>query len=177
MAGVPRDRSLAYMTASERTRRAGPTIVVGYDGSQASRAAVSWATRRAGHSGHLVLVNAGRRHGGLLDRPSFDVWVRDRRAFGHALIDELFMERDDLARDGIEVEVVDDFPARVLLDAARKHDADEIVIGTRHRGRFAALHGSVAHELLNEADRPVVLVPAYGLAHTAPGPRLAKAKA
>jgi nucleotide-binding universal stress UspA family protein len=159
------------MTTPARPRRSGPKIVVGYDGSPASRAAVSWAVQRAGRSGRLVLVNAGRRHGGLLDRPSFEVWVRDRRAFGHALIDELFLERDELARDGIDVEVVDDFPAPVLLAAARKHDADEIVIGTRHPRRFAALHGSVARELLDEADRPVVLVPAYGLAHSVPAAR------
>jgi nucleotide-binding universal stress UspA family protein len=161
------------MSASSHPPRPGLKIVVGYDGSPPSRAAVSWAVKRAGHSGRVILVNAGRRNGGLLDRPSFEVWVRDRLAFGHALIDALFLERDDLARDGIDVEVDDDFPAPVLLDAARKHGADEIVIGTRHRGRLAALHGSVARELLNVADRPVVLVPAYGLEHSVPGPHLA----
>jgi nucleotide-binding universal stress UspA family protein len=163
------------MSTSRNISRPGPTIVVGYDGSPASRAAVSWAVRRAGRSGRLILVNAGRRHGGLLDRPSFEVWIRDRRAFGHALIDELILERDDVAAADIDVEVVDDFPAPVLLDAARKHDADEIVIGTRHRGRLAALHGSVARELLGDAERPVVLVPAYGKEHAVPGPRLANA--
>jgi nucleotide-binding universal stress UspA family protein len=175
MADAARGRTLARMTTSERPHGAGPTIVVGYDGSPPSRAAVSWAVRRAGVSGRLILVNAGRRRGGLLDRPSFEVWVRDRLAFGHALIDELVLERDDVAGANIEVEVVDDFPVPVLLEAARKYDADEIVIGTRHRGRFAALHGSVARELLNEADRPVVLVPPYGLAQAARGPRLANA--
>ncbi|MCW3066242.1 MAG: universal stress protein [Solirubrobacterales bacterium] len=163
------------MTTSERTRPTGPTIVVGYDGSTASRAAVTWGVRRAGRSGRLILVNAGRRRGGLLDRPSFEVWIRDRGAFGHALIDELVLERDDIASANIEVEVVDDFPAPVLLEAARKHDADEIVIGTRHRGRLAALHGSVARELIDVADRPVVLVPAYGLQHVVPRPRVANA--
>jgi len=60
----------------------------------------------------------------------------------------------------LEVEVIDDLPTTALMRAARKHDADEIVIGTRHRGRLAALHGSVARELLEETDRPVILVPA-----------------
>jgi nucleotide-binding universal stress UspA family protein len=46
------------------------------------------------------------------------------------------------------------------MEAARRHGADEIVIGTRHRGRLAALQGSVARELLERTDRPVILVPA-----------------
>jgi nucleotide-binding universal stress UspA family protein len=136
------------------------TLVVGYDGSPASRAAVSWAVRRAGRSGRLVLVNAGRRHGGVLDRQSFELWVRDRVAYGQALIDELILERDDLIDVALEVEVIDDLPATALMEAARAHDADEIVIGTRQRGRLAALHGSVARELLERTDRPVILVPA-----------------
>jgi nucleotide-binding universal stress UspA family protein len=86
------------------------TLVVGYDGSPASRAAVAWAVRRAGRSGRLVIVNAGRRHGGVLDRPSFEVWLRDRVAYGHALIDELILERDDLVDATLEVEVIDVFP-------------------------------------------------------------------
>jgi nucleotide-binding universal stress UspA family protein len=136
------------------------TAVVGYDGSPASRAAVSWAVRRVGRSGRLVILNAGRRHGGMLDRPSFELWIRDRVAYGHALIDELILERDDLIDLRLDAEVIDDLPATALMAAARLYDADEIVIGTRHRGRLAALHGSVARELLERTDRPVILVPA-----------------
>jgi nucleotide-binding universal stress UspA family protein len=136
------------------------TVVVGYDGSPAARAAVSWAVARVGRAGRLVLVNAGRRHGGVLDRPSFELWVRDRVAYGHALIDELILERDEMIDLRLDVEVIDDLPASALMAAARAHDADEIVIGTRHRGRMAALHGSVARELLERTDRPVILVPA-----------------
>jgi nucleotide-binding universal stress UspA family protein len=107
--------------------------------------------------------------------PSFDVWVRDHVAYGHALIDALVLERDDVAAADIEVEVVDDFAAPVLLGAARKYDADEIVIGTQHRDHLAALHGSVARQLLSDPDRPVVLVPAYGLELTVPARRVATA--
>ena len=150
------------------------TVVVGYDGSPASRAAVKWAVRRAGRSGRLVLVNAGRRHAGLLERPSFEVWVRDRVAYGHALIDELILESDDLVDAHLEVEVDDCLPAKALMDAAARHDADEIVIGTRHRGRLAQLHGSVARVLLEETDRPVTLVPAEGAATHAAAARVAR---
>ena len=39
-------------------------------------------------------------------------------------------------------------------------DADEIVVGARGRGRIRALLGSVSHELLHIADRPVLVIPA-----------------
>jgi nucleotide-binding universal stress UspA family protein len=39
-------------------------------------------------------------------------------------------------------------------------DADEIVVGARGLGRVRALLGSVSHELLHIADRPVVVIPA-----------------
>ena len=42
------------------------------------------------------------------------------------------------------------------------------VVGTRGFGRFRAALGSVAHALLHEADRPVVVVPLGST--TKPGP-------
>ena len=50
-------------------------------------------------------------------------------------------------------EVRDGRPAEVLAELARQSSADEIVIGTRGLGRFAAAIGSVAHALLGLADR------------------------
>ncbi|WP_254530924.1 universal stress protein [Natrinema gelatinilyticum] len=51
-------------------------------------------------------------------------------------------------------------PADVLLDAVRDVDADEIVIGA-HSGDPDATRdlGSTARHLLEEADRPVIVVP------------------
>ena len=37
-------------------------------------------------------------------------------------------------------------------------NADEIVVGSRARGRFRSMLGSVSHELIERADRPVVIV-------------------
>jgi len=47
----------------------------------------------------------------------------------------------------------------VIEQAARFHQADEIVVGARGLGRLRALLGSVSHELLHIADRPVVVIP------------------
>jgi nucleotide-binding universal stress UspA family protein len=42
---------------------------------------------------------------------------------------------------------------------SRARNADEIVVGARGLGRMRALLGSVSHELLHIADRPVVVIP------------------
>jgi nucleotide-binding universal stress UspA family protein len=49
--------------------------------------------------------------------------------------------------------------ANAILDVARDLDAQFIVMGHRGTGRLAGLLvGSVAHKVLNLADRPVVIV-------------------
>ena len=47
------------------------------------------------------------------------------------------------------------------MRVADVHGAREIVVGARARGRgrFRALLGSVSRDLLQRADRPIVIVP------------------
>jgi nucleotide-binding universal stress UspA family protein len=49
--------------------------------------------------------------------------------------------------------------AQAIADVARVRDADAIVVGARGLGRLRSLLGSVSHELLHIADRPVVVIP------------------
>ena len=56
-----------------------------------------------------------------------------------------------------------------LADLAREREADEIVIGSRGLGRFSAALGSVSHALLQQADHPVVVVPAAAANHPREG--------
>jgi nucleotide-binding universal stress UspA family protein len=49
-------------------------------------------------------------------------------------------------------------PAAVRADVAELENADQIVVGTRGKGRLGSLLGSVSAELLRIADRPVVLI-------------------
>jgi nucleotide-binding universal stress UspA family protein len=44
------------------------------------------------------------------------------------------------------------------MRVAEVRDADEIVVGSRARGRLRSMLGSVSHELIEHADRPVVIV-------------------
>jgi nucleotide-binding universal stress UspA family protein len=134
-------------------------ILVGYDGSEEARRAVAWAAERAGARGLLVIVNACRAQPDWLAAPRLDRLLRDRLLYGHALIDELFLEADEtLLSPHCETEVVDDLPARALAAAAQRWEVDEIVVGSRHRNRLRGHSGSVARELLQIADRPVVVV-------------------
>jgi nucleotide-binding universal stress UspA family protein len=49
--------------------------------------------------------------------------------------------------------------AEALAVSAREHDADEIAIGSRGLGKLRATLGSVSHDVLHEADRPVIVIP------------------
>jgi nucleotide-binding universal stress UspA family protein len=87
-----------------------------------------------------------------------------------ALEEQELLGRDTLERvrsdcadllAGIEyrTELVPEPPAQGLVDAARAHKASEIVVGTRGFGNTHTWLGSVSHELLRIADRPVLVVP------------------
>ena len=59
------------------------------------------------------------------------------------------------------VEVLDAKPAQALVDAADRHDARVIVVGTSGESPLrGAILGSVPHKLLQISDRPVLCVPA-----------------
>jgi nucleotide-binding universal stress UspA family protein len=58
------------------------------------------------------------------------------------------------------VEACDRSIARTVLAVAKRVNAEAVIVGTRGRGRAkAALLGSVARSLVQDADRAVVVVP------------------
>jgi nucleotide-binding universal stress UspA family protein len=138
-----------------------PTIVVGYDGSTESRAALTIAAERAGEGGTVVAVFAAEPASDWLDTAHYYSEVRYRRERTQRIFDELSsIELDNVT---IEAELADGPAAQALSEVARLHDAREIVVGSRGlRGIRAAL-GSVSRRLLRTADRPVVVVPPVGV--------------
>jgi len=131
-------------------------IVVGFDGSDNSAAALRWAIDFARPGGAGVTVVA-----------AMDVapWLGERvtrERFG----DEVAAQEQELtaAIDAIDLErrtersLVLDTPRLALADAART--ADLVVVGARGRGVIAAeLLGSVSTWLLQDAIVPVAVVP------------------
>jgi nucleotide-binding universal stress UspA family protein len=132
-------------------------IVVGVDGSEASRAAVDWCARYAPSLGATVLATAVREP--IFEwTPSWDPnnW---RRATERHIQDWV----EPLTDAGVAVEAIADEnlnPADGLLGVASARSADLLVLGTRGAGGFLDLRfGGVAMKVLHRASLPLVLVP------------------
>lgn len=146
------------MTGGQGAR---PTVVVGIDGSDESRAAVRWAVRHARLTGaavHAVAVwEQPIQFGDAVPVPAAD-FEAEARGWLAAALPELRS-----AGPGAEVHshLEQGDPATVLIDRARA--ADLLVLGNHGRGAVAGvLLGSVAQRCARRARCPVVLVPAEG---------------
>ena len=134
-------------------------IVVGYDGSEASRAALRLAARRSGRRGQVVVVHAYDLPPEFLGSPNSDRLLTERENHGRALLDAMPLTGNELLDTEYDTEVVGGPAAQAIAEVARARDADEIIVGARGLGRVRALLGSVSHELLHIADRPVLVIP------------------
>jgi len=143
---------------------ASPRFVVGYDGSAASLAAVREAARRAGAAGHVIIVHAYEPPSEALGWPLYDAAVEEAAVGAQALVKAL-RGHPALAGTNWTSEAVAGPIAEVIDAAARNHDAEAIYIGSRGAGRASALLGSVAHEVLHRADRPVTVITEAAAAH------------
>jgi nucleotide-binding universal stress UspA family protein len=132
-----------------------PCIVVGYDGSETAQRALQYALDRAGTDGSVVVAHAFEPPHDWLGYASYDRVVAEHRARGQALLDEL---PEDAS---IETDLLAGSPAEAIAGVASARSADEIVVGSRGFGPVRAALGSVSHELLRIADRPVVVIPAH----------------
>lgn len=139
------------------------TIVVGLDGSADSHAAVRWAAGLARSlDADVVAVHAL----GLLDQLEPDgptVPTQPHRGEIAERAEGPWSE--PLADAGARHRVVlhDGNPVDVLLDVAREHSADLIVLGSRGIGGSPALLlGSTSTQVAQRALCPVTIVPGPG---------------
>jgi nucleotide-binding universal stress UspA family protein len=133
-------------------------VVVGYDGSDASRAAMSYAAQRSCEGGRVVAVNAFQPVPDWLGTPSYQQALDAHQTHGRQLLESLEAEHEG----GFELatSLLEGPPARAVVAAADARDADEIVVGSRGFGPVRGVLGSVSHAVLHEADRVVVVMPA-----------------
>jgi nucleotide-binding universal stress UspA family protein len=129
-------------------------VVVGYDGSESSQAALAYAARRASDSGLVVAVHAFAPTPDWLGWPNYGEILHAHQLHGRKVL-------EDLPEVGAQVEtsLLEGPPARAIVAAADARDADEIVIGSRGFGAARGALGSVSHAVLHEADRVVVVIP------------------
>jgi nucleotide-binding universal stress UspA family protein len=142
-------------------------MVLGYDRTESARRAARWAAGELAPNGRLAIVHASRP---LHAPPSPLHTPHEREHFGRAILDELLLEGEDALFDvEIHTEILDTDPVSALIDAARRHGADAIIVGSgdHSRLRTAAL-GTVTSELLKRSPVPVVAVPHGGLPASAP---------
>jgi nucleotide-binding universal stress UspA family protein len=134
------------------------SIVLGYDESPGSRPALELAVSLAArYDEPLVLVYGVEPPGGMGEE--FQAHQRALAEMGRTAVTHAVAEAE---RAGVRtiVEVLSEKPAQALVDAADRHDARVIVVGTRGESPLrGAFLGSVSHKLLHLSDRPVLCVP------------------
>jgi nucleotide-binding universal stress UspA family protein len=144
------------MTSDSRPRR----IVVGYDGSPASRAALARAAERAGDDGQIYIVHAYALPSDWLGAANYQELLGHAQERARSVLDRIEEESGaDLAGVQWETELMGDSAAAAIARVAEVRDADEIIVGTRGYGRARALLGSVAHQLIHLAGCPITVIP------------------
>lgn len=135
------------------------TIVVGYDGSPAARAAVEQAIDRAGPDGRLILVHAYQVPADFIGASYYNAMLQDASGHATSVLDDLERDCERLGLVVHERDILVGSAATAIVRAAAAQDADEIVIGSRGAGRVRAVLGSVAHEVIHQAHCPVTVTP------------------
>lgn len=134
-------------------------IVVGVDGSDASKDALLWAARQAELTGSaLVAVMSwefpSMAYGAVMPLPDdFDIAGASQKIVDEA-IDETLGEHPAVQ---VSTVVAEGPPALELLKTAK--NADLLVVGSRGHGAFAGmLLGSVSEHCVTHSPCPVVVV-------------------
>ena len=142
-----------------------PGILVGVDGSDHSRRALSWAMREAAHHDVPLTVMTVEPHPA---RPATEIYwnvpdLPDRSFDPERARTALQEFVDKVANDigerppQVTVTAITGDPAEELVNASR--DADLLVVGSRGSGMFARLlMGSVSGKVTHHAASPVVII-------------------
>ena len=156
-------------------------IIICYDGSENAQAATDQAIRLFHGVPATVLTVWGPDAETLMDSElglgsGFGVGLKRTNDTAH--VDAVLLERAQrTAKEGAQrlraagmdaqsrVEERNGSIARTVLAVAERVNAQAVVVGTRGRGTAkSALLGSVSRELVQHADRAVVVVPSAALA-------------
>lgn len=131
-------------------------VVVGYDGTEGSKAALDEALKVAGEiGGDVVAVFA-------YDRIIIGGESHDLDAEVHQHGDRMLAEAGQHAADAgvpLEGRYIEEGPAEALVRIADDIDARFIVVGSYgERPLKGALVGSTPYKLIHLADRPIIVV-------------------
>lgn len=68
-------------------------------------------------------------------------------------------EQQALQQHVVATDVIEGYPAEVILQQAKKHQCDTLVLGAHEKGLNQTFLGSVAKRVLRRADIPTLIVP------------------
>lgn len=139
-------------------------IVVGYDGSGHSQAAMEWAMAEARQrNGQLHLITAWNKppmawYPAVLETAAGEIATHESpEGIARKLQGEALKSAADGGVTAAGQLVETHSPASAILDAAK--EADLIVVGSRGHGGFSGLQlGSVSTQVVNHAHCPVLVV-------------------
>ena len=134
-------------------------IVLAVDGSQHSLQAVDCAGSLAQcYGAKIVLVHAYPRTSDLRDAEHYDALLSRRKSAGQEVLNQA---RERMAGTAIDVEedLLEGPAADAIINAARTHDAELIVMGTRGKGSIEGLlFGSVSTKVTHYAPCAVMVI-------------------
>jgi nucleotide-binding universal stress UspA family protein len=136
-------------------------IVVGYDGSDCSRAALEEGLRMAQGLGDEVAVVFGYAPPGLWggEITEHEEAIEER---GAKVLDEA-KHQAEAAGATVELELVARKPSQAIVEVAEKREARMIVVGSHGDPPLKSMIiGSTPYKLLHLSQRPVLVVPAGG---------------
>jgi nucleotide-binding universal stress UspA family protein len=136
-------------------------IIVGYDGSEFSGAALDKAFEMAGLLGDRVVIVFGYAPGGYGggEIPSHREAVEE---FAEKVTTEAARRAESAGVDH-EVRLKPLKPSHALLEAAGEGEARMIVVGSHSEGPLkGAIIGSTPYRLVHESTLPVLVVPVTG---------------
>jgi len=131
-------------------------LIVGYDGSDHAKAALSAAVDLGKRLGVGVTVAFGFE-ANPVGGEALDYWAA-LREHGQGLLEDAIAEAKAA---GVEAEsvLVEEAPAKALSELARERQAEMIVLGSAgERPLVGALLGSTPQKLIHLADVPVLVV-------------------
>ena len=141
----------------EHLRTGSAVVVVGFDGSPASRDAVRYAVKRVGTNGRLIAVHVAGPGQWWFGSPSYQPEREDYQSAANALLSDV---RGQVPEDvKLETSIVEGSPPSALMQVAREQHAAEIVVGAHGSDPSTRGLGNVPLALLEGCDRPVVVVP------------------
>jgi nucleotide-binding universal stress UspA family protein len=134
----------------------GGRIVVGFDGTRSSVAALEWAARQAELTSSKVEVVTAWEWPKLFGTPTVVPSGYRPGDYVEKLVDEE-LAGSQRAHPTVSFlpSIVEEDPSRALVESSR--DADLLVVGSRGRGELGSRLGSVSEHCAVHADPPVVV--------------------